>query len=97
MRDRRGGGGRRGGDERGGRRAPQHPGRARRRGRVGMERERAMGAEREEGRIWKEKQEPQHIFGFPDSDEKREKRRIRGRSQPEARESVVGENPLQGI
>jgi hypothetical protein len=38
-----------------------------------------------------------YVFGSSDSDEKREKQKIRGRSQPEAPESVVVENPLQVI
>jgi hypothetical protein len=45
-------------------------------------------------RIRKEKLKLLYIFDCPDSDEKREKQKRSERSQPEARESVIVENPL---
>jgi hypothetical protein len=56
--------------------------------------------EREDGvrrRIGKEKLKLLYIFDCPDSDEKREKQMRNERSQLEARESVVVENPLRAI
>ena len=58
------------------------------RGRESEERER--GGER----IWNEKRGPRYIFGSLDSNEKWEKQRIRGRSQPKAVESAAIENLL---
>jgi hypothetical protein len=48
-------------------------------------------------RIGKEKMKLLYIFDCPESDEKREKQKRSERSQPEARESVVVENPLRAI